>query len=225
MKFLKSLFFRFHLFISRKSERGSFSSGYIPPRVRQATKNLILKKVPRINLLEVGCGEGLFLESLAQDCPKLNIVGIDNFSENLNEARMRKHKAGLENVSIIMADARALSLKDNYFDTVVCINMFYNLSSKEEIARVIKEMIRVCKREGRIIFDLRNKLNPLIYLGYKFKTFYDSTSIPVKAYSLKEISRLLKEQSLSIREKILIGFPLSILALGVVIETRLTGEE
>lgn len=218
MNFLERLFIKLHNLVSRRDEESRLSAGFFPPKIREAVEKLCIDKSG--SLLDLGCGEGLFLVSLAKSCPHLNITGVDNYEQILEESHNRIKQAEIKNVKIMLADAKFLPFQDSYFDTVVCLNMLYNLSSKEEMTIVLREMIRVCKMQGSLIFDIRNKFNPLIYFGYKFRSYYDtSSSWSVNPYGLKEIVEILKREGFGISQKVGIGFP-SIVAPVIIIEAR-----
>ena len=219
MAILGKLYNRFRQVIVKPEENGEPSSGYWPFKIRKQTVEMCKER--KGELLEMGCGEGLFLERIAKLAPQLDILGIDSSNEILNKARRRIEGANLSNVKVRLGEAQNLPLDNDSFDTVVCLNMLYNLPSKEEVLETIKEMARVCKPEGRIIFDIRNKLNPETFLRFKLVKYYDpQCPWPLKAYRVKEISDALKKIGLEVTRKAPIGFPLSFIAPVVLIEAR-----
>jgi hypothetical protein len=72
-------------------------------------------------------------------------------------------------------------------------------------------MERVCKRDGSIIFDVRNKINPLVYFSFKFVWLYD-TQVTLNAYSLNELTTVLTSRGMVIKETVPIGFPIKMFA-------------
>ncbi len=216
---LKSLYSWIHKRFSRAEERSEYSGGYWQDKVREAA--LRLCDVSRGKILEVGCGEGLFLAKLAKENQYLNIVGVDVWRGILLKARRRLQSENIENVKLSNADASVLPFKDKSFDFVVCINVFFNLPSEEVVFASLKEITRVCKTGGKIIFDIRNSLNPLLFLKYKFARYYDVTviNLPLKTYRLKRITAYLGNCGLEITQKIHIGFPNNALAPIIVMET------
>ena len=100
-------------------------------------------------ILEIGCGYGRLLEILSGSAKK--VVGID-FSQrmiSLAKERLKNHS----NVEVDIMEANALKFEDNFFDYVVCLdNSFGNMPNIEE--EVIREMKRVCKKDGEIIISV-----------------------------------------------------------------------
>ncbi|MFH1201753.1 MAG: class I SAM-dependent methyltransferase [Candidatus Omnitrophota bacterium] len=217
MNFLEKLYIWFRNFILGNKKKVTPSSGYFPSRVRQAALTICEDK--RGFLLEIGCGEGLFLTALGPKIFHSQLIGIDYDNMVLKELAKDIKNRNPENIKIIRSEAKITPFRDNYFDIVICINMLYNLSSEKEMVDIIKEMVRLCNQKGSIIFDVRNKCNPLLYFGYKWVKYYNpSCPWPLKTYRLKEIDEILKKLSLRVARKIPIGFPLKWLAPVVLFE-------
>ncbi len=175
-------------------------------------------------MLEVGCGEGLFLTELAEINPALEIWGIDNSAARLNAAQGRIRSKNLRTINLFLQDASRLSFGDEYFDVVVGINLICNLHPNSLID-VLKQMSRVCKKNGFIIFDFRNALNLLLKLKYMLAPFYDATvkNLPLVSYIPKKIETILKDLNLEVVEKKYIGFPLVTLAPVIILKVAKNG--
>ena len=217
---LKNLYYWFHRKTSSPEERGEYSSGYWQDRVRR--ESLGLCKDAGGRLLEAGCGEGLFLAELALGNKDIEIYGIDNRKEILEEAGRRFKENGIKNVILSRVDAGSLPFEDCYFDTVVCINVIFNLESLDAVKKVISEITRVGKKGGRVIFDFRNSRNPFLYFKYKLAPYYDPTvrNLPLNTYSLKVIHRLLGKAGLKIISRKTVGFPIDAVAPIIILETE-----
>lgn len=215
---LKKLYYWFHRKTSKLEERGEYSSGLWQDKVRKEA--LKLCRDSRGRLLEVGCGEGLFLVELASVNKDMQIYGIDNWPEILKKADKRIKAKGIKNVRLSLAEAISLPFKDSYFDIVVCINVIFNLDSLGHVKEVLKEIARVCKKGGKIIFDFRNRKNPFLYFKYKLAPFYDQTvkDLPLKTYKLEEIRLLLENLGLKIKRQTTVGFPIKIVAPIIILE-------
>ncbi|MFH1507776.1 MAG: class I SAM-dependent methyltransferase [Candidatus Omnitrophota bacterium] len=196
-----------HKSTSKCDERNEYSAGYWQNQVRQAA--LLYCKNMNGRILEVGCGEGLFLAELAKANPGLECVGVDNNQERVSQSQARVKEAGLSNVNISYADAKGLKFNDSYFDAVACINVFFNLPSLEVVNSVLKEICRVSKSSGRIIFDVRNAGNPLLKIKYKLAPFYDPTvkNLPLNTYNFSQVKKMLQECRLKLIDFKFIGFP------------------
>jgi ubiquinone/menaquinone biosynthesis C-methylase UbiE len=195
--------------LSRPDERGNLTSDLFRLIIRERVRQLITKN--RALLLDIGCGEGLLYEKIATSKRELCMFGIDADHESLEIAKNRFHLKSANNRYLMQAVAQNLPFRDSSFDFVVCINTFYNFSRKDEVLFALDEMARVCKRDGFIIFDVRNKLNPFVYLGFKWVWVYD-THVTLRAYSLKELTTALVSKGMVVEKIVPIGFPLTLLA-------------
>ena len=200
---------------SAPGEKDEYSRGYLQNRVRKEAITLCHHAKGR--LLEIGCGEGLFLAQVAGQNSKLEMWGVDTDYVRLKAAALR-----LRNVNLSRQDALKLSFEDGYFETVICINVLFNMKSIEDVKRTLKEMKRVCKKDGSVIFDFRNSLNPLISLKYCLARYYDDTlnSLPLNTYSLKEIESVLKELGMIVVKKRFVGFSLGFFSPAIVVEVK-----
>lgn len=215
---LKKMYYLFYRLASPAGERGEYSGGYWQRRVRQEALRL-LDDLDKGRVIEVGCGEGFFLGQLAAKNTRLEIWGVDNNAGRLKKAgeRCRDKK-----VDLSLQDASALSFDDGFFDAVVCINVFFNMDSIKSVERALKEIRRVCKKSGRIIFDIRNSMNPLFAVKYKFARYYDSTvkNLPLNAYNPKQIDGILNNLGMEAVRKRYVGFSVRRFAPIIIIEAK-----
>jgi len=191
---LKKIYSWLHAKISVPQERGEYSSGLWQDVIRRE----VLSKcsdMGKARVVEIGCGEGLFLTKLAASNRGAQLWGVDNDGDRLKAAEAKTNQLGFGNVKFLLEDATKLSLKDGYFDKVVCINVLFNLPSVDHVIKALGEMNRICKTSGRIIFDFRNGSNPLLWLKYSLARFYDETVrfLPLKTYTLRQIESILSE--------------------------------
>ena len=107
-------------------------------------KDELLKEEDLGEVLELGCGTGLFSESL-QKVSK-NIIATD-FSEEM-VAAARVTRANLKNVRFEKADALNLEYENESFDTVFMANLIHVIGDAK---RVIQESKRVLKNGGCLI--------------------------------------------------------------------------
>lgn len=106
----------------------------------------MLKIQPGEKILEVGVGTGLTLPFFPEEC---NIVGIDLSKHMLDKAKHKVESHGMKNVEIMQMDAMKLDFPDNHFDSIIAA---YVISVVPDPAQVLKEMMRVCKKGGKIVF-------------------------------------------------------------------------
>ncbi len=95
-------------------------------------------------ILEVGIGTGKNLSYYNKDA---KVIGIDISPKMLEKAKMRQ-KGFEKNITLIQMDAQDMQFEDNSFDYVVCTFVF---CSVPDPIKVLKEMKRVCKKNGRIL--------------------------------------------------------------------------
>ncbi len=105
-----------------------------------------MKIRPGDRVLEVGVGTGINASLYPRDCA---VVGIDLSSSMLEKARERVWRKGLRNVRLQEMDATHMSFADDSFDIVYAP---YLISVVPDPVGVAREMRRVCKPGGRIIF-------------------------------------------------------------------------
>jgi ubiquinone/menaquinone biosynthesis C-methylase UbiE len=173
--------------IEKKEEREDPSGGFLPYRVRLKTASLIDESG---SLLDIGCGEGLFLVKV-QNLRHKHLYGIDPWEEVLKKAKERV------TASFFRGDGYRLPFKDESFDEITILNLFYNLPDLSKMLSLMSEALRVCRKGGKIIFDYRNRRNPLIWLGYRTVKVHDpDIKIPVNAYTRSEIRSFLRSSGI-----------------------------
>ncbi len=199
---MKDLYSWMHERVSRPDERGEYSSGVWQDQVR--THALLWCRDARERVLEVGCGEGLFLAQLKKECPHLEVWGIDTSSDRIDQARGRIPGAG---VHLSVGNAEKLSFGDDFFDAALCINVVFNMPSFDVVRNAVTQMRRVVKKGGSVIFDFRNAANPLLAVKYGLAPWYDRTvrDLPLRTYYLRDMERMLQGIGLEIIQTRRIG--------------------
>jgi phosphatidylethanolamine/phosphatidyl-N-methylethanolamine N-methyltransferase len=114
-----------------------------PGRV-QAIQRMGIKPGDRV--LEVGVGTGINAALYPRDCA---VTGIDLSASMLEKARDRVARKEIRNVRLLEMDAADLKFADGSFDIVYAP---YLISVVPDPVAVAKEMRRVCRRGGRIVF-------------------------------------------------------------------------
>ena len=114
-----------------------------PGRV-QALQRMGIKPGDRV--LEVGVGTGINACLYPRDAA---VTGIDLSESMLEKARDRVARKGLSNVRLLEMDAADLKFSDGTFDIVYAP---YLISVVPDPVAVTREMHRVCRSGGRLIF-------------------------------------------------------------------------
>jgi phosphatidylethanolamine/phosphatidyl-N-methylethanolamine N-methyltransferase len=114
-----------------------------PGRV-QAIQRMGIKAGDRV--LEVGVGTGINAGLYPRDC---SVTGVDLSDSMLEKARERVARKGIRNVRLLEMDAADLKFAEGSFDIVYAP---YLISVVPDPVAVAREMSRVCRAGGRIIF-------------------------------------------------------------------------
>jgi len=93
-----------------------------------------------------------------------SVVGVDLSPRMLAMARVKAHSLRLRFTGIVM-DAANLGFPDSHFDTVVCT---FALCTFPNPIRVLDEIIRVCRRHGRILMVEHSRTERLGWLQDAF---------------------------------------------------------
>jgi len=137
------------------------SSRVAKPKIRDRILNSIPWRGDE-NVLDVGCGRGLFLIGAAKRLKTGKATGVDvwrseDLSGNTPEAAMSNARAEgvAPRVKIENADARQLPFAANSFDVVLSSLAIHNISSADERAKALREIARVVKPGGHLaILDI-----------------------------------------------------------------------
>ena len=101
-------------------------------------------------ILDIGCGDGLLTILLGKRCKK--VIGIDISKRSVAKAMLRswymKRNINSEFRLVKIEDA---GFKDEYFDKIFSICVLEHISN---YVTVLKEMFRVLKKEGQLIFSV-----------------------------------------------------------------------
>jgi len=105
-------------------------------------------------MLCVGCGSGLFLDTIARRYPSLDVTGVDLGPDRVDAARQRI--ADLSNARAVVGNALALPFERSAFDVVLCRLMLEYIAEPQQ---AIAQMTRVARPGGRVILqDLDGQL-------------------------------------------------------------------
>ncbi|MGC9364712.1 MAG: class I SAM-dependent methyltransferase [Fidelibacterota bacterium] len=145
-------------------------------RMVRAETRKILKDIHG-KILDVGCGNGIFLLETAANYPDQFVpFGLDRDFAALENARLVFSDNHLPAHRFVQGNAYQLPFNDNTFDAVFCLNTLVNLAPLTTIEALIAELYRVCKPKHPLIFDYRNIWNPAIALTYKINRVTGSVS-------------------------------------------------
>jgi ubiquinone/menaquinone biosynthesis C-methylase UbiE len=118
-------------------------------------------------VLDVGCGSGTMLATMAGENAALRLAGIDTDLETIRRAQQRLGARA----DLRAGDARELPWEDRRFDLVTCVNSFHRYRQPR---RVLAEVHRVLKPGGTLViadlwapFLVRQLMNVLEVLRHR----------------------------------------------------------
>lgn len=134
-----------HDIASRSTSKIEMTVGWI---LQQSQK-------PRLEILDLGCGPGLYAELLAQKGH--SVTGVD-FSENT--VRYAVEQAKTKNLAIKYLNKNYLELEfENQFDLVMMIFLDFCVLLPAERNKVLDNIYRALKPGGLFVFDVVNDKN------------------------------------------------------------------
>jgi len=161
--------------------------------LKKAIKSL---KKNNIKILDVGCGTGRMLPEIFSVKKNIKYYGIDTSKEMIRYLKRKARKLDVEkNVEIKIGDAENIPFKDKSFDIVFSYHLLWHLPKKEQ-EKIIKEMLRICKNKGIIIFDMLNKN----FVWEKMKKFFGKESVEIYKLSIKDIKEIIKPNNFKIEK-------------------------
>ena len=118
------------------------------------------RKMSSCSILEIGCGTGRWIQNFVEwGAHPENIVGVDLLLDRVEAARKRCHP----DVRIIHGSAESLNFSDGTFDLVLQATVFTSILDQNLKKAMAKEMLRVLKPNGEILwydFHMNNPWNP-----------------------------------------------------------------
>lgn len=146
---------------------------------------LRLFKPPRdARVLEVGCGRGVALPTLARRLQPAELVGLDRDPEVLAVAQART--AGV--ARLVEADAREMPFEDASFDLVFDFGTFYHTAGPE---KMLAEIARVLAPGGLLICEARlSQLisHPTLYRSHRRRSYSREPQLSLTAHRLLWLS-------------------------------------
>jgi tRNA (uracil-5-)-methyltransferase TRM9 len=140
-------------------------------------------------ILDLGCGTGRLYEIFKDK--NIDYAGID-FSENLIQIAKEKYGNHFQ-----VADILILPFSDNYFDSVWSIAVLHHIPSDELRRRVLTEIKRILKPNGRVIITCW-KINSFfckdIFIPFQGKKRY------YHIFTRRELRRLFEKSGFKVEE-------------------------
>jgi ubiquinone/menaquinone biosynthesis C-methylase UbiE len=97
-------------------------------------------------ILDIGCAKGFLIYEFQKLLKKSEVVGLDISSY----AILAPDTPKIIRKNLIIGNANYLPFEDNYFDLVISINTLHNILDVNDVARALKEIKRVSKKNSFI---------------------------------------------------------------------------
>jgi 2-polyprenyl-3-methyl-5-hydroxy-6-metoxy-1,4-benzoquinol methylase len=110
----------------------------------------------QLNILDLGCGPGLYTELFAKNGHK--ITGIDFSKNSIDYAKNESEKKKL-NIEYKNADYLQIDLEENRFDLVTLIFTDFGVLLPDERDKLLSFISKVLRPNGVFIFDVLNTNN------------------------------------------------------------------
>jgi len=148
------------------------------------------------SLLNVGCAHGA--DFLPFSPEKFRFFGLDSSRELVLLSRKYAAKNGLVFRNLV-ADMRAIPLRDSSMDYIICMATFHHLLRREDRLKALKEMKRVLKRQAFLtVWDRENPDLPgRETIEKKWKHGSQVLKRKYYLYTKEELEKELKEAGLS----------------------------
>lgn len=120
----------------------------------QKKKQIIKDMLGRISyarVIDIGCGDGGLLEVVRRDCP---YTGIDISPTQLSSFRHFLKENKRNHVRLVQCDITTLPFPDNNFDLAFACDVLEHVL---EPKKVLKEIFRVVKKGGFVVFSIPNE--------------------------------------------------------------------
>lgn len=142
-----------HVHLSQDVDLGSRRVGTIDSTVEWILASTEKKQ---LNILDLGCGPGLYSEKLAKKGH--HVTGVDFSSNSIEYAKQEAKKKKLK-ITYLKENYLNLDLKENSFDLVILIFTDFGPLLPEEREQLLINIKKVLKPGGLFIFDVLNDKN------------------------------------------------------------------
>ena len=165
-------------------KKNNFSKSYPANRARLNIFTSLLKKIKPKKIIDAGCGAGMPLIEIKKK--GFNITGYDKSKEMVAMAKRNLEEFNL-NSNIIFQDdfENPKKIKKNSVDCIIGMGAFYY---SKNIERTLLMQSKKLKKNGRLIFSLRNKLFNISTMNDYSRSFFS------ELYQINKKSLKVKKQ-------------------------------
>lgn len=149
---------------------GKLGKNYCPGRSWEAIGHLALRLTPRIDIADLGAGEGLLSQLLARRAGK--VWCIDNSPRMVEVGTELAEKNGLANLAYKLGDIEQVPLADKSVDLAILSQALHHAQHPEA---AVKEAHRILRPGGQVLildlkehtFEKARELYADVWLGFK----------------------------------------------------------
>jgi ArsR family transcriptional regulator len=154
---------------------GKLGKNYCPGRSWEAIGHLALRLVPDITVADLGAGEGLLSQLLAQRAAR--VWCIDNSERMVEVGTELARKNGLANLTYKLGDIEQVPLPDKSVDLAILSQALHHASHPQT---AVDEAFRILKPGGQLLvldlkdhaFEQAHQLYGDLWLGFKENTLH-----------------------------------------------------
>ena len=148
----------------------------------------ILKKHGAKTVLDIACGTGFHVVTLAAD--GFNVTGADGAPNMLVQARENAQRFGMDDIRLVEAEWTRLSetFAGERFDAVICLgNAFTHLFEESDRVQALNQVYRLLNDDGVAIIDQRN-YDAILDNGFhsKHQSYYMGENVQVRPEEMTE---------------------------------------
>lgn len=163
--------------------------------------------------LDIGCSGGRYVMGLKDK--GFEAIGIDTAIIPLKCASERI------DAKLIRASVTDLPFEKERFDLVICIELLHHFED-EVLEKVLEEISDIIKPGGTFIFDVKNKMNPVMWYKYKKE---NSIEFTLKARTNREMTKIVEKHGFGVIKKKGILFSIAMFAPFVVAFAKKRGHK
>jgi SAM-dependent methyltransferase len=161
-------FERFHALMAESSR--TTLAATLPTRTLPLVPGLVDRLDAGIDVLDIGCGEGVAIRMMAERFPRSRFVGVDIAAEAIATARAEAEAARLTNARFQAQDAATFSSPAS-FDFITAFDAIHDQAAPRRVLRVIREALRPdgvflmvdIAASSRLEGNLDNPLAPFLF--------------------------------------------------------------
>lgn len=153
----------------------------------------------RINILDLGCGDGLSTFYLKKYFPEAFVYGLDISRESIKAAL----KKNIPDSDFRFYDGEKMPYSDKTFDIILLAGVLHHITKNESRMCILRECNRVLTPEGRLFVFEHNPFNPITTKIVDWCIFDKGASL----ISIFGMNNLLRKSNFQSKKKFIIFLP------------------